>query len=426
MREEWVDVELGRLFTIVTGNTPSKKDTSNYGKDIPFIKPPELTNEVISRASEYLSLKGASSARLLPVNSVLVTCIGNLGRIGINTKPIACNQQINAIKPVDGIEPKFTFYQAQSHGFRNQLERLSTSTTVALVNKGNFETIQFIVAPLPEQRAIVSRIEELFSAVDSGVDSLRQAQAQLKVYRQAVLKKAFENIESKLPLAELGDWAGGGTPSTSNEAYWEGGTIPWVSSKDVKVKDLFDTERHITELAIENSSTKWIPQDSLIFVMRSGILRRLFPISIARAPMCVNQDILTLSLKSDYNPEYVFWFLTGNESSIRNGCSKDGTTVESIDGNKLKAFMIPVCSPKEQHQIVQEIEKRLSVCDSLEAAITDSLRKAEALRQSILKKAFAGQLLTEAELAACRQEKDWEPAGVLLERIKKEKNGKKK
>ncbi|MEA3451274.1 MAG: restriction endonuclease, partial [Bacteroidota bacterium] len=86
-----------------------------------------------------------------------------------------------------------------------------------------------------------------------------------------------------------------------------------------------------------------------------------------------------------------------------------------------ESFVFPLCTKEEQTQIVQEIESRLSVTDNLEIVIRNSLQKAKALRQSILKKAFEGKLLSEAEITACKQEVDYEPASVLLERIKNEK-----
>src|SRR5690606_26088940 len=87
--------------------------------------------------------------------------------------------------------------QAQSVSFRNQLERLSTSTTVALVNKTSFNSVKFKISPIPIQKAIVKKIEELFSSLDSGISDLKKAQEQLKIYRQAVLKKAFEGELTK-------------------------------------------------------------------------------------------------------------------------------------------------------------------------------------------------------------------------------------
>ena len=92
----------------------------------------------------------------------------------------------------------------------------------------------------------------------------------------------------------------------------------------------------------------------------------------------------------------------------------------SVD--EIKQIPIQLPSIDEQLQIVQEIESRLSICDKLAESIDQSLEKSEALRQSILKRAFAGQLLSEAELSSCRREPDWEPAAKLLERIKKDKS----
>ena len=90
----------------------------------------------------------------------------------------------------------------------------------------------------------------------------------------------------------------------------------------------------------------------------------------------------------------------------------------------MRKIKIPLCSIQEQHQIVKEIESRLSVCDKVEESISESLEKAKALRQSILKKAFEGKLLSEEEVAKCKLAADYEPASVLLERIKAEKNKK--
>lgn len=98
-----------------------------------------------------------------------------------------------------------------------------------------------------------------------------------------------------------------------------------------------------------------------------------------------------------------------------------GTTIKHLTGRKLKEVILPLAPSKEQHQIVREIESRLSVCDKVEQNIAEALVKSEALRQSILKKAFEGKLLSKAEIKKCKQEADYEPAQKLLERIKQNK-----
>jgi type I restriction enzyme, S subunit len=273
------------------------------------------------------------------------------------------------------------------------------------------------LAPLNEQKRIIDKIEELITDLDKGIEYLETTKQQLKVYRNAVIKWAFQGIKEFTNLNDIGSWMGGGTPSTQKKEYWKDGNVLWVSSQDVKSKYINNTERKITELAIENSSTKWIKKDSLLFVVRSGILRRIFPIAIAQQDLCVNQDIQTLCLNDNYHTEFVYLYLLGNESDIRHKCAKDGTTVESIDVQKLKKYLIPKTDLDEQKIVIQEIESRLSVCDKIEETIESSLQQAEALRLSIIKKAFEGKLVS--------QNPSDEHAEKLLERIRTAKgNGK--
>jgi len=110
----WRWISIGELGKIVTGNTPSTKDPSNYGNDIPFVKPPELIDKGIRSAADSLSTKGIQSARVLPAGAVLVSCIGGLGKTGLAKVPIAFNQQINAVIFDERVLPEFGFYYAQT------------------------------------------------------------------------------------------------------------------------------------------------------------------------------------------------------------------------------------------------------------------------------------------------------------------------
>lgn len=282
------------------------------------------------------------------------------------------------------------------------------------------------LAPLAEQNRIIAKIEELFSELDKSIESLKTAQQQLKVYRQAVLKYAFEgrltnpNVKDGelpegwvlKPLGQVGKWSGGGTPSRSNPEFWEGGTIDWITSKDMKSDVILSSEDKITPEAIGNSSAKLIPCNSVLIVMRSGILRRTLPISLVTHEVTINQDLQACTPK-EIDSKYLFYALRAFAETIRKTCSKDGTTVESIDSTALKRFEIPIASPIEQHQIVTQIEHRLEVSDKIEESVEAALQRAEALRQSVLKKAFEGKLV--------QQDPSDEPASVLLQRIKAEK-----
>jgi type I restriction enzyme S subunit len=280
------------------------------------------------------------------------------------------------------------------------------------------------LAPLNEQKRIIDKIEELITDLDKGIEYLETTKQQLKVYRQAVLKWAFEGKltnngqeEGKLPKGwiqkkfnDIGKWRGGGTPTKSVKEYWENGSILWVSPKDMKSKVIKDTEDKITLKAIDSSSTKLIPANSILFVVRSGILRRTLPIAITNIDVTLNQDMQAVT-PINILPNYVFWYATCKSEEIRHKCSKDGTTVESIESSLLKNFPFVFPEDKnEQQSIINEIESRLSVCDKIEETIENSLLKSEALRLSIIKSAFEGKLVT--------QNPSDEPAEKLLERIR--------
>ena len=333
--------------------------------------------------------------------------------------PKICTNFLRLMRPVNSIDPAFLnqyltyFYKSGEiinyQGGSNNLRNLKFP---------DYQKINIPIPPLPEQQAIVEKIEELFSEMDNSIASLKTAQQQIKTYRQSVLKSAFEgkltskeeNLmmvaepgleygEKRLPegwnwmkFKDLGDWKGGGTPSKRVKEYWEGGKILWVSSKDMKFRIINDSIDKITEVAIPNSSAKLIQKGALLFVMRSGILRHTFPVAIAGRDLTVNQDLQSLTPKDFIKSEFIYWYVVNKNQDIRDKCSKDGTTVESIDTVSLKEYLVPIPDFQEQQQIVSEIESRFSMADKLEESITQSLLQAETLRQSILKKAFEGKL----------------------------------
>jgi len=165
----WELVSLDAVAKTITGNTPPKNDEANYGRFIPLIKPTELKNCLVSEAADGLSEADAKLARVLPVGSVLVSCIGNLGKTGFNTVPVAFNQQINAAVFTQAVEAKLGFYYFQSSAAREYLQSVGSSTTIDIVNKSKFDKTPFPLPPLPEQRRIVAKLEELFSKLDAGV-----------------------------------------------------------------------------------------------------------------------------------------------------------------------------------------------------------------------------------------------------------------
>jgi type I restriction enzyme S subunit len=222
---------------------------------------------------------------------------------------------------------------------------------------------------------------------------------------------------SMLPLKELGAWVGGGTPSKAMSAYWETGSIPWVSPKDMKTERIHDSQDHITEQAVSESTANLIPPGSVLLVTRSGILRHTLPVAVTAVPVTVNQDLKALTPKEGILPEYVAWALRAFSQVILNTCSKQGTTVNSLETSRLLRFEIPVAPLAQQKRIVAEIEKQFSRLDEAVANLKRVKANLKRYKAAVLKAAVEGRLVeTEAELAR-RERRSYETGEQLLQRI---------
>lgn len=220
-----------------------------------------------------------------------------------------------------------------------------------------------------------------------------------------------------IPLRDLGTWSGGNTPSKANAAYWTDGTVPWVSPKDMKVDEIVSSEDHITKTALHDGRVSLIPEGSVLFVTRSGILAHTFPVAITKLPVTINQDLKALSPRTGISPKYVAHAVRGASQRILKQCSKHGTTVASVETNALLDFEIPIVGLDEQHRIVAEIEKQFSRLDEAVAGLQRVKANLKRYKAAVLKSAVAGRLVdTEADLAR-REGRDYETGAQLLRHI---------
>ena len=218
-------------------------------------------------------------------------------------------------------------------------------------------------------------------------------------------------------LRDLGNWAGGNTPSKANAAYWTEGTVPWVSPKDMKVDEIASSQDLITELALTDRRISMVPEGSVLFVTRSGILSHTFPVAITKLPVTINQDLKALTPKAGVSPKYVAHAIRGASQRILRECSKHGTTVASIETSRLLDFEIPLVGFNEQIEIVAELEKQFSRLDEAVANLKRVKANLKRYKAAVLKDAVEGRLVpTEAELAR-RDGRGFETGKQLLQRI---------
>lgn len=285
-------------------------------------------------------------------------------------------------------------------------------TKVTSIPNLTLEIIGECPIPLPpfaEQQRIVDRIESLFSKLGEAKQKAQEALDSFEARKAAILHKAFTGeltaqwrkehgvgMESWswIPLKKCGSWNGGGTPSMSHPEYWENGTLLWVTSKDMKSDLIEDTLMHTNILGVENSSATYIEEPAVLFVMRSGILRRIFPVCMVKKPFTVNQDLKALVPTVDINLEYLFWACKANEKQILEKCMKSGTTVESINTAALRDFEIPIARKNEQTEIVRLLDDLLTKEQQAKEAAEGVLEQIDLIKKAILARAFRGELGT--------------------------------
>lgn len=200
--------------------------------------------------------------------------------------------------------------------------------------------------PLAIQQEIVAEIE----GYQKIIDGARQV---VENYKPRIV------VQPDWPMVALGELVttgSGGTPSKQEPNYWFG-NIPWVSPKDMKFDFLVDTEDHISDAALSNSSTKLVPSGTLLCVVRSGILQHTFPVALTTRPMTFNQDIVAIQTAGDrLDIRYLFYIFKSNESAILANGIKPGVTVQSFHSGFFKTYQLSLPDLETQRAIVAEIE----------------------------------------------------------------------
>ncbi|ENK5209968.1 restriction endonuclease subunit S [Klebsiella aerogenes] len=470
--EGWVECELSALGHIVTGKTPSTKEPSNFGGDIPFIKPGDLDlGGYITVTADTLTEKGLALVPTLPTNSIVVTCIGNLGKVGITTIRSASNQQINALIPSEKLNVKFIYYQILT--LKPWLESQSAATTIAIVNKSKFSQAPFKFPPISEQKIIAEKLDTLLAQVDSTKVRLEQIPQILKRFRQAVLAAAVngrlteswrtENASKTtknllrdhiplpkparwktratslilgvhatavgnpgkspvaewqwVPLVDVARMESGHTPSRNKPEYWDG-EICWIGIRDANrnhSSTIFDTEQKTNELGIANSASRLLPKGTVCISRTASVG---YVVKMGKS-MATSQDFVNWVPSDVIDADWLKWlFVAEKESLFKFGKGSTHTTIYFPEWLSLH-ILLPHIS--EQHEIVRRVEQLFAYADTIEKQVNNALTRVNSLTQSILAKAFRGELTAQWRAENPDLISGENSAAALLEKIKAER-----
>lgn len=211
-------------------------------------------------------------------------------------------------------------------------------------------------------------------------------------------------------LLDIAKLQGGKTPSKAAPRFWDKGTICWVSPKDMKSPVLLDTQDKVTDRAIQDGGLKLFPPDSILFVVRSGILKHSFPVAISNCEFTVNQDIKVIEPNSALEPRYTAYLLRAFGRQILSSCSKAGTTVNSIDIPLLEKLSLPLAPLAEQKAIADKLDTLLAQVENTKARLERIPQILKRFRQSVLAAAVSGRLTDDGEMG----DESWSPTKLAI------------
>jgi type I restriction enzyme S subunit len=413
----WEIASLNDIADVIMGQSPPSATYNGNGIGLPFFQGKAEFTELHPVAEKWCSKPN----KVAIGNDILLSVRAPVGATNIADRECCIGRGLAAVRyRHDHI---FIYYYLRS--IERKLDEKGTGTTFRAISGEVIRNTTLFLPPLPEQQRIVAKIEELFSDLDKGIENLKAAQQQLKVYRQAVLKWAFEGkmtnknvVDGALPKgwkwAKLGEVCTNveyGSAAKSRETgkvpvlrmgNIQSGKFDWhdlvYTDDDVEINKYLLKENDV--LFNRTNSPEWVGKTAMYKGERPAIFAG-YLIRINRIEALIDASYLTYYLNSHIARKY------------GNSVKSFGVNQANINGTKLKSYPLPLPFLSEQKAIVAEIESRLSVCDKVEETIEQSLKQAEALRQSFLKKAFEGKLVP--------QDPNDEPASELLERIRKER-----
>jgi type I restriction enzyme S subunit len=402
----WTDASLGQLADFIMGQAPPGADCNKSGRGTPFVKAGEFGPErPVIREWTMRPLKLAQEG------DVLICVVGaTSGKINLGAD-CAIGRSVAAIRPSDALSQRY-LYEFLSTKIL-ELRSGSVGTAQGVISKDDLANIEIPLAPLPEQRRIVAKIDSLSAKSKRARDQLDHVPALVKRYKRAILDRAFRRFRNRQKLVRLVVPDRGipygiiqtGKPTT--------GGIPTVRGGDIKGFRVSRSELKAVDPAIENNYRRTRLQGGEVLIAIRGSVGEPCVVPPDMKGCNISREVAMIPVGEGISPKFVMYYLASSEAKEFILGNTKGVAQQGINLGDLCELPTPLPTAAEQQRAVQRIEKAFNWIDRLASDATSARKLIDHLDQAVLAKAFRGELVPQGPHD--------EPASVLLERIKAER-----
>ena len=421
--EGWLEQPIGNIANVVAGGTPKAGNPNNFampGSEIAWLTPADLSkynSKSISHGARDLSQEGydSSSAKLMPKGALLFSSRAPIGYVVIAENPICTNQGFKNFVFTEQVDSTYAFYYLKS--IRDLAESLGSGTTFKELSGATAKTIPFRLAPLAEQQIIADKLDELLALVESTKARLDAIPAILKSFRQSVLAAAvsgklteeWRGDASYLASEHMEPWGWFGVPTSWDVQLYSELTdsrlgkmldkgkntglptnylgninVRWFDFELSNLQEILVSEKELLELKVQYND---------VLICEGGEPGRCAIWKSKNNESIIYQKALHRArVDTKLLPEWLAYNLKNDADSLKLNQLFTGTTIKHLTGKALKRYPIRVPSIEEQTEVVRRVEALFAFADKVEAQVNAAQLRVNNLTQSILAKAFRGEL----------------------------------
>lgn len=441
--EGWATTPVSTVTTLIRGVTYKKEQALNYLQDnyLPLIRANNIQNGKFDTTELVFVPKNLvkESQKISPEDIVIAMSSGSKSVVGKSAHqrlPFECSfgAFCGALRPEKLMSPSFIAHFTKSSFYRNKISSLSAGANINNIKPASFDLINIPIPSFAEQKIIAEKLDTLLAQVDSSKARLEQIPQILKRFRQAVLTVAMSGelteewrksnsilfsswVNSN--IGELAQVATGKTPKRTEVKYWENGSIPWLTSSSTGEIYTEVAEQFITPIALKECTLKIFSPGTLLLAMYGEGKTRGQVTELKIHAACNQACAAIIYNKEKIDLQFLKMRLMENYQETRKVAA--GGNQPNLNLNKVREIPVIVPPLPEQHEIARRVEQLFAYADTIEKQVNSALIRVNSLTQSILAKAFRGELTAQWRAENPDLTSGENSAAALLEKIKAER-----